>query len=60
MCVYNTPVSYIAGYSPCMDNNGNCSHLCLQSRQSQGHVCVCPNGMVSSNGTGKSCKLAEK
>lgn len=33
------------GNSPCMVNNGNCSHFCLLSPNSPGYKCACPTGV---------------
>ena len=36
----------IVSVNPCLDNNGNCSHLCLlSSSDTDGFGCECPNGM---------------
>ena len=53
---YLTLSLIILGFSPCMDSNGNCSHLCVQSREQKRYKCLCPNGMVTENGTGQNCK----
>lgn len=34
-----------AGDNPCNYNNGNCSHLCLLSTNSDGFSCACPTGI---------------
>lgn len=34
-----------SGNSPCMDRNGNCSHLCLLSNVAKGFICACPTGV---------------
>lgn len=31
--------------SPCADNNGGCSHLCLLSPTDKGFRCACPTGI---------------
>ena len=32
------------GSSPCAQNNGGCSHLCLAAESSRGYSCSCPTG----------------
>lgn len=33
------------GSTPCSNNNGNCSHLCLLANSSRGFSCACPTGL---------------
>ncbi|XP_058500814.1 low-density lipoprotein receptor-related protein 5 [Solea solea] len=41
--------------TPCSDNNGGCSHLCLLSPVNPFYSCACPTG-VQLNPDGKTCK----
>lgn len=36
---------YLSGYSPCMEANGGCSHLCFNRPKGE-HVCDCPLGKL--------------
>ncbi|XP_077312028.1 low-density lipoprotein receptor-related protein 5 isoform X1 [Lithobates pipiens] len=42
-------------HTPCEDNNGGCSHLCLLSPRDPFYTCACPTG-VQLKENGKSCK----
>ncbi|CAG7828356.1 unnamed protein product [Allacma fusca] len=44
--------------SPCAENNGNCSHLCLLNLN-QTHSCGCPHLMMLGNDT-RTCVVSEK
>ena len=34
----------------CVENNGNCSHLCLLSSTApEGYSCACPDGLTNSD-----------
>lgn len=44
-----------AVHTPCGDNNGNCSHLCLLSPAQPFYSCACPTG-VQLKPDGKTCK----
>jgi low density lipoprotein receptor-related protein 5/6 len=35
-------------YNPCAENNGNCTHLCLNTPSK--YVCACQMGKLSKNG----------
>lgn len=42
--------------SPCLVNNGNCSHLCLlSSTDSRGYTCACPTGIKLLEDDDKTC-----
>ncbi|RUS89222.1 hypothetical protein EGW08_003032, partial [Elysia chlorotica] len=32
--------------TPCTDNNGGCSHICLLAPAPKGHTCACPTGLL--------------
>merc|ERR1712240_825014 len=40
--------------SPCDQNNGGCSHLCLMSPRASGYACACPTG-VRLRDDGRTC-----
>ncbi|KAG8563697.1 hypothetical protein GDO81_016176 [Engystomops pustulosus] len=42
--------------TPCDDNNGGCSHLCLLSPRDPFYSCACPTGVMLME-DGKSCKI---
>ncbi|XP_068117072.1 low-density lipoprotein receptor-related protein 5 [Hyperolius riggenbachi] len=43
-------------HTPCDDNNGGCSHLCLLSPRDPFYTCACPTG-VQLTENGKFCKI---
>ena len=43
------------GSNPCLEDNGNCTHICLlSSTYPEGYGCNCPDGLVLA-GDGRTC-----
>lgn len=45
-------------HTPCEEDNGGCSHLCLLSPREPFYSCACPTG-VQLQDNGKTCKAGE-
>lgn len=52
------PVLFPPVHTPCEEDNGGCSHLCLLSPREPFYSCACPTG-VQLQDNGKTCKAGE-
>jgi low density lipoprotein-related protein 2 len=53
--VYQAP-SFLPTINPCLTRNGDCHQICLASKNTNGRICRCSNGLELQNDN-KSCKL---
>lgn len=51
----NKSVWFLEVHTPCEENNGGCSHLCLLSPRDPFYSCACPTG-VQLEDDGRTCK----